>query len=497
MKTGGRFIVGLCVLVSVAIPWLAQALPLGPLAAWTTMDFKGNNVTVDSFNSSDPAASLWQTNRFYQGTNYGIYTSAKRQANAVVGTDGLIINVGYANIYGYVDTGPGGTANINANGTVGDIAWIDGGNFGIQTSPIIHARDDMNVNFPNATLPNPTNGWITLPLIISGTNIGGTTYYYYITNNPAKRDLNSMTYYVISNQLTKSIYFGATNAILYLPSGLKFSSGANVLTGSTNSDITIYAAAGIDTGLGIFNNVSQYAPALKLYGLSACTSINLGRNTVWSGYLYAPSASVNFNGGGTPSVPQDVIGSLICHDVRVNGHYNFHFDEALASYEPVSFYPQPKSQAAPVGSDVTFSASIGGGLPLDYRWLFDQTNLPASYDNQAGSVSLLLTNVQLTDAGNYSVVVTNLFNAVTSAPALLFVYTNINQLVPQLGSGAGITNGQFQLTIAGVDGLSYAIQSSTNLTDWTAIATNTSPFNFLDTNADVFPQRFFRSIYLP
>ncbi|MDD5139146.1 MAG: hypothetical protein PHY43_02665 [Verrucomicrobiales bacterium] len=304
----------------------------GGILAWTTMDFKGNNVIVDSFDSSDPAASLWQTNRFYRGKNYGTYTVAKRQANAIVGTDGLIINVGNADIYGYVDTGPGGTASVLANGSVGDLAWVNASTPGIQTSPENHARDDMNINFTDATLPTLT--WNIL--VSAPQTIGGIFYDYCITNNLALR-VGGVLYYAIPAQLTKSIICMTTNAVLYLPAGLKYGPG-NTLTISTNSDLAIYTGDAIDTGNGVVNNINEYAPAFKLYGLPACTSIKFGGNAIWVGYMYAPSASVEFNGGGTPSVPQDVIGSLVCHDVKVNGHYNFHFDETLkTAFPPTSF----------------------------------------------------------------------------------------------------------------------------------------------------------------
>jgi hypothetical protein len=46
-------------------------------------------------------------------------------------------------------------------------------------------------------------------------------------------------------------------------------------------------------------------------------------------------------------------------------------------------------------------------------------------------------------------------------------------------------------------GLNYAIEASTNLVDWMPIATNTSPFTFVDGDATNFPARYYRSVYLP
>ena len=143
------------------------------------------------------------------------------------------------------------------------------------------------------------------------------------------------------------------------------------------------------------------------------------------------------------------------------------------------------------GNNVTFSVSTAGGTPMNYRWFFNQTNLLASGTNSF----LSLTNVQLTNAGNYSVIVTNWFNGVTSTPpASLIVYTDAT---PTLSVPSNSTNGQFQFSITGVTGLNYTVLASTNLVDWIPLKTNISPFNFVDTNVILFPQRFYRSVYLP
>jgi hypothetical protein len=54
-------------------------------------------------------------------------------------------------------------------------------------------------------------------------------------------------------------------------------------------------------------------------------------------------------------------------------------------------------------------------------------------------------------------------------------------------------NGVFQFNVAGVAGSNYVIASSTNLTDWIPLETNTSPFTFTDTNAVNVPLQFYRA----
>jgi hypothetical protein len=80
---------------------------------------------------------------------------------------------------------------------------------------------------------------------------------------------------------------------------------------------------------------------------------------------------------------------------------------------PVIFVP-PWSQSVMVSRSVTFSVVAGGASPLRYQWQFNGTNLAG-----ATRTSLTLPDVQLSDGGPYTVVVTNVYGSVTSAPAIL------------------------------------------------------------------------------
>ena len=77
----------------------------------------------------------------------------------------------------------------------------------------------------------------------------------------------------------------------------------------------------------------------------------------------------------------------------------------------------PVTQSAPVGSAVTFSVSARGTPPLRYQWRRNGTNLSG-----ANSATLVLPNVQLSQGGSYSVVVTNSSGSATSQSALLGVF---------------------------------------------------------------------------
>jgi hypothetical protein len=149
----------------------------------------------------------------------------------------------------------------------------------------------------------------------------------------------------------------------------------------------------------------------------------------------------------------------------------------------------PQGQTNTAGQSATFTVVAGGSTPLSYQWYFNTTTPLANATN----AFLTLINIQATNAGTYSVTVSNVAGSVTSTNALLTVSAG-TPARPQL-SGFGYNNGTFSLTVSGDPGLDYIVQASTNLTDWTSIFTNHSPippFVWTDLVASNFSQRFYR-----
>ena len=71
---------------------------------------------------------------------------------------------------------------------------------------------------------------------------------------------------------------------------------------------------------------------------------------------------------------------------------------------------EPTNQTVISGADVTFSAVAGGTAPLSYQWRFNGTNLTG-----ATATVLTLTNVQVSQSGSYTLVVSNVAGSITSA----------------------------------------------------------------------------------
>jgi hypothetical protein len=87
----------------------------------------------------------------------------------------------------------------------------------------------------------------------------------------------------------------------------------------------------------------------------------------------------------------------------------------VPTHLPPFIITSPASLAVASGGTAEFQVEAIGSPPLSYQWFFDSTNAIAG----ATSAVLTLTNVQIAQAGVYSVTVSNLYGTATSAPALL------------------------------------------------------------------------------
>jgi Leucine-rich repeat (LRR) protein len=98
---------------------------------------------------------------------------------------------------------------------------------------------------------------------------------------------------------------------------------------------------------------------------------------------------------------------------------------SLTILVPVNISGQPQNRTNAPGTMTSFNVNASGTPTLKYQWRFNGGNLVG-----ATTSGYVISNVQLGDAGNYSVVVTNLAGAVTSAVATLTVPFNTTNFIP-------------------------------------------------------------------
>jgi hypothetical protein len=145
------------------------------------------------------------------------------------------------------------------------------------------------------------------------------------------------------------------------------------------------------------------------------------------------------------------------------------YDRALSSNEIAAIYnagsngkcftptppvitAQPTNQTVQVGGTATFNITAAGTPPLNYQWSCNGTNLAG-----ATNATLALLNVQLTNAGNYSVLITNLTGATNSAAAALTVFGLPPFITNQPASQNDFVGGTatFTVTVSGTAPLNY------------------------------------------
>jgi hypothetical protein len=90
--------------------------------------------------------------------------------------------------------------------------------------------------------------------------------------------------------------------------------------------------------------------------------------------------------------------------------------KCITAFAP-TILTQPQNQSVLAGTNVTFSVTATGTLPLAYQWQLNSSNIVG-----ATSASLLLTNVQLSATGSYSVIVSNSGGSLASSNATLTVH---------------------------------------------------------------------------
>jgi hypothetical protein len=263
-----------------------------------TMDL-GAGTYIDSFDSAD-------TNK---STN-GKWDIAKRGDNGSIATnskDPGALDLNGADVYGNISTGPGGTPVVGG-GSVGDKAWVDGGSTGVQDG---HYVDDMNVEFDPVEVPFTGGASLPEPGVVNGV--------------PYDMVLKDGVNYQVQSVRNKKI-IATGKAVLYVRDSFE-QNGQAVVEVATTGSLKLYVGGKVDIGGNGIVNQTAKAENFMLFGLPTCTNIKFHGNGTFSGAIYAPNADLTLSGGG--SGDGDFSGASVTKSVTFNGHFKFHYDEAL------------------------------------------------------------------------------------------------------------------------------------------------------------------------
>lgn len=165
---------------------------------------------------------------------------------------------------------------------------------------------------------------------------------------------------------------------------------------------------------------------------------------------------------------------------------------SLTIIKPPAITAQPTNLTTIGEATVTFSASVAGGLPLNCQWQFNgadmtngnrisgaQSTLTDAGDIYGSTVSILtISNVIATDAGTYSLVVSNAAGVTVSSNAVLAVTSSAPVIISQPVSQIALLGATAQLAVTVEGSAPFTYQwmlNQTNLADGGAISGSATP----------------------
>ncbi len=236
---------------------------------------------------------------------------------------------------------------------------------------------------------------------------------------------------------------GTNGARFNCPSGVAVDASGNVyVTDTRNHTIRMVSPAGVVSTLaglpGVWGSADGTNSTARFYrpeGITVDAGGNLfvldsGNHTVrmvapsgtnWVVTTVAGTADVSgsADGGGANArfyypagIGMNNVGSFCVADW---GNNTIRSGTSSSNSTP-SIQGQPLDQSVSQGQNATFNVTASGSAPLLYQWLFNSTNISGATDS-----SFTVFGAQPTNAGTYSVIVSNLLGSTMSSNAVLTV----------------------------------------------------------------------------
>ena len=506
-----------------------------PYAASGLTAAGGNGQIVLSWTAGSGATSY----KLYRSTASGFESS--NAAPVITGITGTSctntgLNSGITYYYQVVATNSSGASGFSAearattSGTT-DLAqfnfesssqgWTGGGGIisGVATSTTQHyaGNQSLAVNFNGASsgTASPSVGNVS---VAPGTTI---TFNVWI---PGGSKVSALQPYMLDHNYTwSSSWYGSftanawntltltvpTNAVSPLQSlGVQFITSTawtgtcyidSVSLNSADPDFSLSANPANLTVNGVTNGSSMITVA-ALNGLNACYTLSASNlpNGVLATFATNPitggtdtvtlTASNNIT-SGTTNVTIIATAGLISHRTTIALTLN-----ALTPPNTAPLLAVISNRTVNVGQTVAFTASATDTdqppQTLTFALLAGPTNATLNPGNGAFSFRPLVTQAKSTNG--FTLKVSD--NGTPGLSATQSFSVIVNPLSAPGISNLSITGGQFSLNVGGQAGPDYAVETSTNLAQWSSVFITNSPvlpFAWKDTNSAA-PQRFYR-----
>lgn len=378
--------------------------PAAPYSSWAT----AARSVQDAVNVAPSGALVLVDNGFYTG---GVVVSQPLVLMSVNGAQFTVVD--------------GGGTNRCLSLTNGGLAWGFTFTNGFADTGAGVLGADSNCFLTNCVITGNSAG-------TGGGSYSGTFYNCLFTGNTARGNgyggaaFNSTLYNCTVSGNSAGEAGGVFHSTLYNSIAYDNSAptNANYTSGTFNYCCTAPRPAG---GAGNITNaplfVDEAAGNFRLQAKSPC--INAGNNAY-------NAANGLTDLGGNPRIFDGVVDM---------GAY-----EMTVSNQPPVLITQPSDQTAYSGNDVSFSVRAAGSYPLAWQWWFN-----ASPIGGATNETLDLSGLKTSQAGGYSVGISNSFGSVTSQVAVLTVRNAAPTITTQPVSATNYVgrNGSFSAAATG------------------------------------------------
>ncbi len=275
---------------------------------------------------------------------------------------------------------------------------------------------------------------------------------------------------------------GATNASLTLAAAGANNTGSYMVV-ATNAYGSATSSNGVLTVISGLPSIAAQ-PASAVAGLGQPAQFGVTAYGTWPlGYQW------QFNGGAlagangsTLSIPSAAATNAGSYSVIISNDFGAVTSSvaALAVYSAPAITVQPQGVMVLNGLPAEFAVSVCGAMPLGWQWFLNGSALDGGTNTM-----LSVPDVTSSDAGSYTVVVSNAYGSVTSSIAALTIDLPPTILVPpqNLVANAGET-AAFSVSACGTAPLSYTwlcngvpLAGATNSVLTLQVSTN-SPGNY-------------------
>ena len=213
-------------------------------------------------------------------------------------------------IFGRIAVGAEGIVTLGSSGVIGSKPWHSSGQTGIEPGWLI-TRTDIQ----SRDIPPP-----------------------YDTAASADSVRNEIRLDSGDHLLKGDLFLSGAGKLIVIGNARLYVTGRISLTGNSHFEIQPGASlelfVGGDTayfgGQGI-RNLTAKPENFICWGLNTNTYLALAFSGPFIGTIYAPQAQITLGYGDNIN---EIHGAVVGGSVRLNGHLNFHFDEALARLGP-------------------------------------------------------------------------------------------------------------------------------------------------------------------